>query len=435
MGEAYTKEKKMYRGIKKLTVCYFVNSNDEEMLIESIKALKDSISRDKTYDININIYDDVNEGVGIDEDAIGEEVMGTSFNRNGFEMIKEMFSYFNTCDSDYVMLVKPNCVVNTFDYIEAITRRMSFKGTEDKLGQISSGGYGIYTNESCQILSKNAIIGINSLCSMMSAEVGEIMRKRMDLRGSNYFKIIDVLLEMSTAFRIRIEEIEGILGHIESHKVDFEQYENYVSVSFGSDIETMKRYVTYKTSKNHITPFEEFVKGKKVAVVGNADVDEDMSKEIDNHDIVIRINNFYNYYSGKVGTKVDALVMGGLTACVDKLDNGQSLGEDVVQKFKPRIFLITESSNQKINNIHKRYDGCRKDMLMNNPLDMKFTTGTMVLKILYDIDDVEVNLYAFDRGSKWKKYLNDYCSSHEYQCERNEEEELREKIFKKFIKI
>lgn len=430
----YTKGKMIYRGIKKLTVCYFVNSGDEEMLIESIKAIKNSISRDRTYDININIYDDVNEGVGIDDDAVGEDVMRTSFSRSGFELIKEMFSYLKSCDSDYVMLVKPNCVVNAFDYIEAITRRMCFNGNEDKLAQISSGGYGIYTNESCQILSKAAIRGINSLCSMISREGGEPMRKRIDLRGNNYFKIIDVLIEMSTAFRVRIEDIEGILGHIESHEVGFEQYENYASVGFGSDIETMRRYVDYKISKKYSTPLEDFVRGKRIAVVGNADVDEDMSEEIDSHDIVIRINNFYNYYSGKVGTKVDGLVMGGLTACIDKLDNGQSLGEMVVQKFKPRIFLITESSIQKINKIHKRYDGCRKDMLMNYPLDMRFTTGTMVLKLLYEMDDVDVDIYAFDRGSKWNQYLDNYCSIHKDQCEKNEEEELREKLFKKFIK-
>jgi hypothetical protein len=32
-----------------------------------------------------------------------------------------------------------------------------------------------------------------------------------------------------------------------------------------------------------------------------------LSKEIDSHDIVIRLNHFYNYDSGLVGKKVDML--------------------------------------------------------------------------------------------------------------------------------
>ena len=43
-----------------------------------------------------------------------------------------------------------------------------------------------------------------------------------------------------------------------------------------------------------LTKFQKMIEGKRVAIVGNMTPSEDLSEEIDNHDIVIRINHFYN---------------------------------------------------------------------------------------------------------------------------------------------
>lgn len=58
------------------------------------------------------------------------------------------------------------------------------------------------------------------------------------------------------------------------------------------------------------------LEGKDVVIVGNKEEEEDKSEEIDSGDVVIRINNFYNYGSGKVGKRVDALILTGYSACI-----------------------------------------------------------------------------------------------------------------------
>ncbi len=173
------------------------------------------------------------------------------------------------------------------------------------------------------------------------------------------------------------------------------------------------------------------MKGKKVAVVGNADPIADYSKEIDSADVVIRINNFYNYQSNKVGKKVDALVLSGLSACMFKAPGGYPTQDEIIAYYKPHLFLLSETSNQNLPKIHSRYDSCTKEMLRNRSVDMKYTTGTILLKMLSEIDDVDVHLYCFDKGDKWNNYIDTYAKHHKNACGAVEEDLIRQSIIKK----
>lgn len=76
------------------------------------------------------------------------------------------------------------------------------------------------------------------------------------------------------------------------------------------------------------------IEGKRVAIVGNMTPSEDLSEEIDAHDVVIRVNNFYNYDSGKVGKKVSALLLSGTSAWMNEAPKGQSLHEEIISEKK-----------------------------------------------------------------------------------------------------
>jgi hypothetical protein len=422
----------MIRTKRTLAICYFTNSYYKEYLKESLKGLQETIKRDDCFDVLVKVFDDTNVGNGIDEDEIGANVIVTSFKRYGIEQIREMFKYLQGLNCDYVMLLEPNFIPCTFDYIEAISRRVAFNDKDKlSLGQIGSKGYDLFFGHGCQVYTKNFVNFINHFLSSLRGSIKTVVEKRIDCRGDDFESTLDVLLDMFNFTKKRIESVEGLTGY-ENYKDTKKEDLIYPSVFCFHNVQEMKEFNEYFSNIDRETSFQKFVKGKTVAVVGNADVDKDYSEEIDNHDIVIRINNFYNYHSGLVGKKIDALILGGLSACIDNLPNGQSLGEDIIKEKKPRVFLITESSNQKLPNIHNRYSMCKKDMLMNKPLDMKYTTGTLLLKQLYEIDDVKVDVYGFTKGSEWKEYLSSYCSAHKNQCTEDEEEMLRQKYFEKF---
>lgn len=70
-------------------------------------------------------------------------------------------------------------------------------------------------------------------------------------------------------------------------------------------------------------------------------------------------------------------------------------------------------------------------MLGNRPTDMKYTTGTILLKMLSEIDDVDVHLYCFDKGDKWNNYIDIYAKHHKNVCGTVEEDLIRQSIIKK----
>lgn len=87
--------------------------------------------------------------------------------------------------------------------------------------------------------------------------------------------------------------------------------------------------------------FQQMVQGKRVAIVGNLTPSEDLSEVIDNHDIVIRLNHFYNYDSGFVGKKVDMLFVTPTDRW--KKMSAEERHEEVIREQKPLIFAVKHS--------------------------------------------------------------------------------------------
>lgn len=246
---------------------------------------------------------------------------------------------------------------------------------------------------------------------------------------------------MSPIGRCQTEAIEGVKGHVNAFEYPTENYWNYISVAFKPNkygtkswtreqsLEQMKTFVNSDYQKN--TSFHDFLRGKTVALVGNATPNKDYSNEIDSADIVIRLNNFYNYNSGKVGNKVDCLVLNGIAALSNDPNNGTKFNDTTISNYKPRIFLLNETNNQNITRLHDRYKNCNYSMLGNDGADICYTTGTILLKMLSTYDDVKCKVYAFDTDEKWKTYVNDSGIRH-LNCGINDEEQIRLELLSKF---
>ena len=151
--------------------------------------------------------------------------------------------------------------------------------------------------------------------------------------------------------------------------------------------------------------FQEMIQGKRVAIVGNLTPDRDLSQEIDNHDIVIRINHFYNYDSGLVGKKVDMLFV----TPTDKWKkmSSEERHEDVIRNQKPLIFAVKHV--QRIDEIIKKkhFCGCKiykfeQDMIRGSQV---FTTGTAALRILTNCENFTCDCYCFSFENQWKEYI------------------------------
>mgnify|MGYP003292519574 CR=1 FL=1 len=141
--------------------------------------------------------------------------------------------------------------------------------------------------------------------------------------------------------------------------------------------------------------FQEMVQGKRVAIVGNLTPEKDLSEEIDNHDIVIRLNHFYNYDSGLVGKKVDMLFVTPTDTW--KKMTPEERHENIIHEQKPLIFAVKH--HQRIDNAIKNnhFKGCKiykfeQDMIKGSQV---FTTGTASLRILTNCENFICNCFCF----------------------------------------
>ena len=181
--------------------------------------------------------------------------------------------------------------------------------------------------------------------------------------------------------------------------------------------------------------FKKMVQGKRVAIVGNLTPTKDLSEEIDNHDIVIRINHFYNYDSGLVGKKVDMLFVTPTETW--KKMNSSIRHEEIIREQKPTVFAVKHW--RRIDNIirENHFKGCKiykfeQDMLQNSQI---YTTGTASLKILSNCENFTCDCYCFSFDDDWKNYID--TDAKHYKARMDAEETLRreliENLSKKFL--
>ena len=437
---------------KKIAVCYFSYAEDVDFLNESLKALQKTIHR-SCHEVRVYVFDDLNykKTIKRKELSIPCTLIGTRFNRNGnlngYECIEGMFDEYikihSKFDYDYLIKLDSDCILNSFDNITAIEARLMKQQGHKNVSQIGSYFAQICCYGCCQTFSPMGIASISNIFKNIRnnpSKNTEIMKKRIQL-GWNEDKVVSLLLEMSPISRGQTEAIEGVKGHVNAFEHTNENYWNYISVAFKPNkygmqswtreqsLEVMKNFVNSPYPKNDA--FHNFLRGKTVALVGNAIPNRDCSAEIDSADVVIRLNNFYNYDSGRVGRKTDCLVLNGIAALSDDPMNGTKFNNKVIVTYKPQVFILNETFNQDIKRLHDRYKGCNYTMLGNDGVDICYTTGTILLKMLSTYNDVKCKVFAFDTDDKWKTYVND-CGVRHLNCGINDEEQIRLEIISKF---
>lgn len=442
--------------MSKIAVCYFSYHGDVDFINESLKALQKTIKKHSEHEVRVFVFDDGRCEKKLKKKELhgSPNLITTHFNRNGnlngFECIAGMFNEYakisKNFDYDYLIKLDSDCILNSFDYLATVENRLKKENSFERLAQIGSYFAQICCYGCCQTFTKLGIGNILTLCKHMAegkTPESQIMRKRVEL-GWNEDKVTSVLMEMSPVLRVSIDGLIGIKGHLNAWELPDAKWNEWTSVAFkpnkygtkswsrGESLSKMRNYVQNMKDTNDTSPLYELIKGKTVAVVGNAFVDEDYSDEIDSADVVIRINNFYNYQSNKVGKRVDALVLSGLCACMDTAPGGYPTQDAIIAEKTPQLFIITEAFNQKLDNvINKRYNNCTKNLLGNKGVDMKYTSGTILLKMLSEMDDVTVKTYAFDKNEKWKNYITSFAKQHENACGLTEENVLRQSLIQK----
>lgn len=184
-----------------------------------------------------------------------------------------------------------------------------------------------------------------------------------------------------------------------------------------------------------LSKFESIINGKTVALVGNGFVDEDLSEEIDSHDVVIRINHFYNYDSGNVGKKVNVIFT--TPTPIWAMMGPEERHWNIIQEQKPDIFVLKHEQRIDKNIMENHYKGCKiygfsPDYIKGEGI---YTTGTCALNVLSQCINFKCDIYGFSFNKDWKQYI---CSSAlHYSKTYLEEEEKRheyvEKIKSKYI--
>jgi CMP-N-acetylneuraminic acid synthetase len=176
-----------------------------------------------------------------------------------------------------------------------------------------------------------------------------------------------------------------------------------------------------------LSQFENLINGKTVAIVGNQTITENLSDEIDAHDIVIRLNHFYNYDSGNVGKKVSAIFATPTPFWAEM--GPEERHQDIIQEQKPLVFILKHEQriNEKI--ISNHYKGCKiygftPDYIKNEGI---YTTGTCALNVLSQCINFQCDVYGFSFEKDWKSYISS-SALHYFKTYKEEEPKRLEYI-------
>lgn len=154
-----------------------------------------------------------------------------------------------------------------------------------------------------------------------------------------------------------------------------------------------------------LSQFENLINGKTVALVGNGPINENLSEEIDSHDVVIRLNHFYNYDSGNVGKKVNAIFA---TPTLFWAEMGpEERHWDIIQEQKPLVFILKHEQRIDGEIISNHYKGCKiygftPDYIKNEGI---YTTDTCALNVLSQCINFQCDVYGFTFDKDWKSYI------------------------------
>ena len=179
-----------------------------------------------------------------------------------------------------------------------------------------------------------------------------------------------------------------------------------------SDIFSQHKY-------GEILAIEKYIKGKRIAIVGNAKslFGKRQGEEIDNHDFVIRFNKGFLYKPQDQGSKTGLLIL----ACV--------ITPEEIAGYKAQ-FVVNRSSSWKNNAITLANT---ERMLMKEMIGKQPSSGFIAIDICLHFKAKSIDLYGFDFG-RTPTFYNpvNYVVPHDYD---KEKELLQQYIKKGKIKV
>lgn len=169
------------------------------------------------------------------------------------------------------------------------------------------------------------------------------------------------------------------------------------------------------------TEFFGLLAGKSISIVGNGPVsDSNASTIIDNSDVVVRFNNFYNYSQPNVGTKVDIVFQ----TFTDNWKRKSAIEKNlaILREQRPLVcgvknperfdeYCLNLFSSIGVKTIYVPYVFFRH---------LEFTTGTVCLIGLdkYLKTAKSINIFGFEAKS-WENYVE--TDAKQYKINANEE--------------
>lgn len=156
---------------------------------------------------------------------------------------------------------------------------------------------------------------------------------------------------------------------------------------------------------DEIKPVKEFIKGKSVAIVGNAKslFDHKFGAEIDGHDVVIRFNRGFITQTERQGSKTDIVLL----ACELSLDEKAS--------YKAK-FYVNRSKKTKTGEL-TICDGRRR--VFRVVLESQPSSGFLAVDLCMTAGASKIDLYGFD-FEKTPTFYNPagYQTKHDYAKEK-----------------
>ena len=264
----------------------------------------------------------------------------------------------------------------------------------------------IYSN------SSNTGIPISNYCDLLqlTENISEQVLPTDKWKGLSYISTCNGLFKLSLIFRNKAIDrafanstaknntVKGLLELLKAHLDQGEQLEAeeimsrlYGKIKNKSYLDKLAAYISlmkgdknnaWKIAKPYFSgkdlAFEEYVKGKKVAIVGPAPSGEELGSEIDSYDIVIRTN-----FMGKesmplakeFGTKTNISYYGGIIGKINEMPDHSFINEIDYAVYKRLRYQFQQD-----------YNKLTQSRAMFNQDDLLFIgTANMIPLILYDI--------------------------------------------------
>jgi len=171
------------------------------------------------------------------------------------------------------------------------------------------------------------------------------------------------------------------------------------------------------------------IKGKSIAVVGNAEATIEYGKEIDAHQIVIRINkiNIEKKYSHLFGSKIDILCTNGRNLPKNYL--GKKIANKKIKKMNPKYIIMPFKRNAE--GYEMKVFGMKKDWRKETGIK-RLTTGSTLLVIMHEMN-ITADVYGFDflkTGHYWEKHSHSEAHKKDIKMEEELIKNTKHKIHK-----